>query len=129
MCKHDSAAAVTATGAATLYAENTEENTATAVVMTQPQTTTRPTSDDRDSNNDVNNDGNEEEPCSSARDNNDNYRTLSKSAQHALNKLAPFTKEGNNTEEEQAFILQRAFDGASSTATTTRWKRRCVNYY
>ena len=71
--------------------------------------------------------GNEEEPCSSARDNSNNYRTLSKSAQRALDKLAPFTKEGNNTEREQAFVLQRTFDGTSSTTTTTRRKRRCVS--
>ena len=52
-------------------------------------------------NNNNNNDGNAVKPCSSARDN----RTLSKSAQRAVDKLAPFTKEGNNTKREQAFIL------------------------
>ena len=83
----------------------------------------------RDSNNNNNNDSNEEEHGSSDRDNSNNYHTPSKSAQNALHKLAPFTKEGNNTEGEQAFILQRAFDGTSSTTTATRRKRRCINYY
>ena len=43
--------------------------------------------------------------------------------------FASFTKKGNNTEGEQAFILQRAFDGTSPTTTATRRKRRCISYY
>ena len=43
--------------------------------------------------------------------------------------FASFTKKGNNTEGEQAFILQRAFDCASSTKTATKRKRRCISYY